>query len=55
MNGGVVAYYSGRQSTVAFKLCTPMAEIIALAKIVLKIEDIRAIYLICNADTSRRQ
>jgi hypothetical protein len=41
MNGGVVAYYSGRQSTVA--LCTAMAEIIALAKIVLKIEDSRAI------------
>jgi len=29
MNGGVVAYYSGRQSTVA--LCTAMAETIALA------------------------
>jgi hypothetical protein len=35
MNGGVVAYYSGRQSTVA--LCTAMAETIALAKIVVEI------------------
>ena len=33
MNGGVVAYYSGR-STVA--LCTAMAEAIALAKLVVK-------------------
>ncbi len=41
MNGGVVAYYSGRQSTVA--LCTAMAETIALAKIVVKIKYIRAI------------
>ncbi len=32
MNGGVVAYYSGRQTTVA--LCTAMAETIALAKLV---------------------
>jgi hypothetical protein len=31
MNGGVVAYYSGRQSIVA--LCTTMAETIALAKL----------------------
>jgi hypothetical protein len=29
MNGGVVAYYSGRQSIVA--LCTSMAETIELA------------------------
>ena len=29
MNGGVVAYYSGRQSTLA--LCTAMAETISLA------------------------
>ncbi len=36
MNGGVVAYYSGRESTVA--LCTAMAKIIALAKIVVKIK-----------------
>jgi hypothetical protein len=41
MNGGVVAYYSGRQSTVA--LCTAMAETIALAKIVVKIKHMRAI------------
>jgi hypothetical protein len=41
MNGGVVAYYSGRQSTVA--LCTAMAETIALAKIVVKIKNMRAI------------
>jgi hypothetical protein len=31
MNGGVVAYYSGRQMTVA--LCTAMAETTALAKL----------------------
>ncbi len=37
----VVAYYSGRQSTVA--LCTAMAETIALAKIVVKIKHMRAI------------
>jgi hypothetical protein len=34
INGGVVAYYSGRLSTVA--LCTTMAESIALAKLVVK-------------------
>ncbi len=34
MNGGAVAYYSGRQSTVA--LCTAMAETIALARILVK-------------------
>ncbi len=41
MNGGVVAYYSGRQSTVA--LCTAMAETIALAKSVVKIKRMRVI------------
>ena len=41
MNGGVVAYYSGRQSTVA--LCTAMAETIALAKLVVKIKHMRAL------------
>ncbi len=41
MNGGVVAYYSGRQSTVA--LCTAMAETIALAKLVVKVKHMRAI------------
>jgi hypothetical protein len=41
MNGGVVAYYSGRHSTVA--LCTAMAETIALAKLVVKIKHIRVI------------
>ena len=41
MNGGVVAYYSGRQSTVA--LCTAMAEIIALTKLVVKVKHTRAI------------
>jgi hypothetical protein len=40
MNGGVVAYYSGRQSTVA--LCTAMAETIALAKPVVKVKHMRA-------------
>ena len=41
MNGGVVAYYSGRQSTVA--LCTAMAETIALTKLVVKVKHMRAI------------
>jgi hypothetical protein len=41
MNGGVVAYYSGRQTTVA--LCTAMAETIALAKLVVKIKHMRAL------------
>jgi hypothetical protein len=41
MNGGVVAYYSGRHSTVA--LCTAMAATIALAKIVVKIKHMKAI------------
>jgi hypothetical protein len=35
MNGGVVAYYSGRQSIVA--LCTAMTETIVLAKLVVKL------------------
>jgi hypothetical protein len=39
--GTVVAYYSGRQSTVA--LCTAMAETIALAKLVVKIKHMRVI------------
>jgi hypothetical protein len=41
MNGGVVAYYSGGQSTVA--LCTAMAETFALAKLVVKIKHMRVI------------
>ncbi len=41
INGGVVACYSGRQSTVA--LCTAMAETIAPAKIVVKLKNMRAI------------
>jgi hypothetical protein len=43
MNSGVVAYYSGlgRQSTVA--LCTAMAGIIALAKLVVKLKHMREI------------
>jgi hypothetical protein len=41
MNGGVVAYYSGRQTTVA--LCTAMAETIALAILVVKIKHMRAL------------
>jgi len=41
MNGGVVAYCSGRQSTVA--LCTDMAETIALAKLVLKFKHMCAL------------
>jgi hypothetical protein len=39
MNSGVMAYYSGRQSTVA--LCTAMAETIALAKLVVKVRYMR--------------
>ncbi len=35
LNGGAIAYYSGRQTTVA--LCTAMAETIALAKLVVEI------------------
>ena len=53
MNGGVVAYYSGRQSTVA--LCTAMAETIALTKLVVKVKHMRAIYLTCSADRSRKR
>ena len=41
MNGGVVAYYSGRQSIVA--LCTAMAETIALTKLVVQIKHMRAL------------
>ena len=41
LNGGPIAYYSGRQSTVA--LCTAMAETIALAKLVVKIKHLRAL------------
>ena len=41
MNGGVVAYYSGRQSTVA--LCTAMAETIALGKLVVKVKHMSAL------------
>ena len=41
LNGGVVDYYSGRQTTTA--LCTAMAETIALAKLVVKIKYLRAI------------
>jgi hypothetical protein len=41
MNGGVVAYYSVRQSIVA--LCTDMAERIALTKLVVKIKHLRAL------------
>jgi hypothetical protein len=50
MNGGVVAYYSGRHSTVA--LSTAMAETIALAKIVVKNKHMRAFlfYLQCRQE-----
>jgi hypothetical protein len=41
MNGGVVVYYSGRQSTVA--LCKAMAETIAMAKLVVRIKHMRII------------
>ncbi len=41
MNGGVVAYYPGRQSIVT--LCTAMAETIALTKLVAKIKHMRAL------------
>ena len=39
MNGRVVAYYSGRQST----LCTAMAETIAIAKLVVKVKHMCAL------------
>ena len=54
MNGGVVAYYSGTQSTVA--LCTAMEETNPLAKILVKINHKmrEQSYLICNAARSRR-
>ncbi len=50
MNGGVVAYYSGRQATIA--LCTAMADEIALAKPVVKFKHMRAIWsdLQCRQD-----
>jgi hypothetical protein len=35
VNNGVMAYYSGKQSTVA--VCTAMAETITLAKLVVKV------------------
>ena len=41
MNGGVIAYYSGRQSTLA--LCTAMAETIALAKLEVKVKHMCAL------------
>jgi hypothetical protein len=41
MNSGVIAYYAGRQSTVA--LCTAMAETLALAKLVVKVKHMRAL------------
>ena len=42
MNGGVVAYYSGRQTTTA--LCTAMAETIALTKVTVKVKHMRNIF-----------
>jgi hypothetical protein len=41
LNGGPIAYYSGRQTTTA--LCTAMAETIALAKLVVEIKHLRAL------------
>ena len=41
MNCDAVEYYSGRQSTVA--LCTAMTETIALAKLVVKTTQMRAL------------
>ena len=41
LNGGPIAYYSGRQTTTA--LCTAMAETIALAKLVVKVKHLRAL------------
>jgi hypothetical protein len=41
MNGGVVAYYSKRQSTVA--MCTAMAETIVLAILVVRVKHMGAI------------
>ncbi len=43
MNGGMAAYYSGSQTTVA--LCTAMAETIALAKLVVQVKHMRALFL----------
>ncbi len=52
MIGGVVAYYSGRQTTVA--LCTVMTETIALAKLVGKIKHMRALVFGFQCSTSRQ-
>ena len=41
MNGGVVAYYSGKQSAIA--LCTATAETIAPTKLVVRVKHMRAI------------
>jgi hypothetical protein len=41
MNGGVIAYYSGRQSIVA--LFKAMAETIALAKLAVKVKHMRTL------------
>ena len=46
MNGGVVAYYSGRQSIVA--LCTAMAETIPLSELV---EKVKHIYRMAQSQT----
>ncbi len=50
MNAGVVAYYSGGQSTVA--LCTATTETISSAKNVVKVKHMRAIffYLQCTQE-----
>jgi hypothetical protein len=41
MNGGVVAYFSGRHGTVA--LCTAMAVTIALTKLMVKVKHMTAV------------
>ena len=41
MNGGVIAYYFGRQTTTA--LCTAMAETIALTKVTVKVKHLQNI------------
>ena len=41
MNAGAISWYVGRQTTTA--LCTAMAETIALAKVVVEVEYLRAI------------
>ncbi len=43
LKGGPIAYHSGRQTTTA--LCTAMAETIALAKLGVEIEHLRALML----------